>query len=238
MCVKKKYYWESKHQNKKYSKTKNRRIFLCDIFFKKINFFRKDDRIGICFCFRTFEEKWRFFIFTQGDRVSKFGLSLSESIGKILDNFIFFSYSFLRSLIQGNIIRSLCIWYSWYLSNLLAWDNLMFFLWWIIDDNVLFIRPIRISRTYQFHILLMKKHLLPDPLGTDAPSRDMTIYCTSRYWEASGSLDTINSESHNNKNMLVKWNYCMKKGREDKFPLKITFINNQNISYRNILIIW
>lgn len=110
LCIEKEYNRKCEYENKENSKTEDSRVFLCDIFFESIDLLSEDDGIRVCLCFRTFEKKCCFFVFTQRDRVTKLRLGLSESIGKILDDLIFFSYSFLCRLIKSNIIRSLDIW--------------------------------------------------------------------------------------------------------------------------------
>jgi hypothetical protein len=71
----------------------------------------------------------------------------------------------------------------------------------------------------------MQEHLLPYPLRADTSCLDMTIYRPSRYREASCCLDTIDSESHNNKKYARKTKLLYEK-RERR---QICFENSRRV---------
>lgn len=109
--IEEEYYRKSKNENEKDSKTEDGRVFLHDIFLESIDLLREDDRIRVGLSFGTFEKECRFFVLAQRDGVPKLHLSLSESIGEILDDLIFLAYSLLCCLIKSDIVRSLSIEY-------------------------------------------------------------------------------------------------------------------------------
>ncbi len=186
------------------SKSEDSRVAFTEFFFEISYLIREDDSITIGLCLRTFEKKCGLLILSKWYRVFQFALALPKPISKILYHLILLHDRFLGTLIEIHIVSTRSVARHFSLLWLRTRDDLLLITVTLIEDDILLFWSTHIRHSDELDIILMEEHLLPYAFRTDTSCLDMTIYRPSRYRETSCCLDTIDSESHNNKKYARK----------------------------------